>query len=75
MQIIYSPGMKAYKDKTESISFSIPLVEKVDNSQNKVNWINIKSKFVKTLDNQSFSHLEIVVSESPYKIGMKEEQW
>ncbi len=72
LQIIYSPGMKAYKDKTESISFSIPLVEKSDDSQNKVNWINLKSKFVKTLDDQSFCQLEIVVSDCPDKIKMKE---
>ena len=73
LQIIYCPGMKVHKDKVESISFSIPLVEKAINSLNVIKWINIKSNFTKTLDDQSFTHLDISISDSPFKIKTKDE--
>ncbi len=71
LQIIYCPGMKVHKDKVESISFSIPLVEKAINSLNVIKWINIKSNFTKTLDDQSFTHLDISISDSPLKLKLK----
>ncbi len=73
LQIIYSPGMKVHKDKVESLSLSIPVVDRAVNSLNKINWVNIKNNFVKTSENQSFSHLCVTISENPYKIGIKEE--
>jgi len=72
LQIIYSPGMKVYKDKTESISFSIPLVDKENESDGVIKWINFKSNFVKTLDDQSFRQLTVEVSNYPDKIKLRE---
>ena len=72
LQIIYSPGMKVYKDKTESISFSIPLIDKEADSSGVVKWINFKNNFVKTLEDQSFCQLIVEVSNYPDKIKLRD---
>ncbi len=72
LQIIYSPGMKVYKDKAESISFSIPLLDKAAESIGVIKWVNFKSNYVKTLDGQFFCQLLVDVSDSPNKINIKE---
>ncbi len=73
LQIIYCPGMKVHKDKVESIGFSIPLIEKSASSLSNIKWVNLKTNFIKTLDDQTFTQLEIKVSDSPYRIQLKEE--
>ncbi len=72
LQIIYSPGMKVYKDKIESISFSVPLVDRAAESAGVIQWINFKSNFVKTLEDQTFCQLIVEVSNYPDKIKLRE---
>ncbi len=72
LQIIYSPGMKVYKDKIESISFSVPLVDRAAESAGAIQWINFKSNFVKTLEDQTFCQLIVEVSNYPDKIKLRE---
>jgi hypothetical protein len=74
LYVIYSPGLKVLHNHVEASSFSLPQFGSSDDWQHVEQWVNFRSRFVKTLDEHSFHQLEISITSEPDEIKVRDEQ-